>query len=92
MKDVLRYIKSLSSDPSDALKKKIFALTTTRSNATRKKRGEKEACFICFATIQFYISVFRSSCVSNSKSNTDHGNSSVTFYLNLCHSLVFSLN
>ncbi|XP_026039811.1 stereocilin isoform X4 [Astatotilapia calliptera] len=38
MKDVFRYIKSLSSDPSDALKKKIFALTTTRSNATRKKR------------------------------------------------------
>lgn len=58
MKDVLHYMKSLSSDPSDALKKKIFALTTTRPNATRKKRGEKEALFICFASIQFYVSVF----------------------------------
>ncbi|CAI5662320.1 unnamed protein product [Oreochromis niloticus] len=40
LKDVLHYMKSQSSDPSDALKKKIFALTTTTtaSNATRKKR------------------------------------------------------
>lgn len=50
MKDVLYFLKSRLSQTSDALRKKVFVLTTTTaSNAARKKRaGEQEtSCVRC---------------------------------------------
>lgn len=52
MRDILHFLKPRLSYISDALRKKIFDLTTmSTSKATRKKRCEEETCCLLFSSV-----------------------------------------